>query len=1173
MDFLAKVGDFFNGLIAGFERLITRLFGSSNERRIKQLGYERDKQGNAKVLPGSTLDKINSLEPEFEKLSNEELKQSAAKFRARLRQGETLDDLVPEVFAATREAGRRFLKMRHYDVQMVGGYILHQGMIAEMVTGEGKTLVATLPTVLNALAGHVHVITVNDYLAQRDMEWMGAIYQGLGLTVGAIQSNMDPPLRKKAYASDITYGTNNEFGFDYLRDNMKPRADMQVQGPLDFALIDEIDNILIDEARTPLIISGPAEDDLSKYPRADSIARQLKAGVDFEVKEKEHSCHLTEEGIRRAEQLAGVESFYTAGNMEWPHLLDNALKAHHLYKKDVNYVVEKGDVIIVDEFTGRKMEGRQWSDGLHQAVQSKEGLKVKAESQTLATITLQNFFKLYKKLGGMTGTAMTEAGEFLKIYGLDVVAVPTNRFMKRVNFPDKIYRDEKAKWTAVVKEIREVNETGRPVLVGTTSIEKSELLSNRLKKYGIQHNVLNAKYHEREAEIIAQAGREGAVTIATNMAGRGTDIILGGNPEFLTWQKLSEKYTSRLEVPKSEWDETTDRIAEEHGMKTEGRKVAELGGLHVIGTERHDSRRIDLQLRGRAGRQGDPGSSRFFLAMDDPLLRMFGGERMQRMMDLFRLEDDEPMESRMLTRRIEGAQKKREEYHFDVRKNLLEYDEVMDEQRKQIYSYRQRILDGGDCRILIETMIDEQLEVRVPEFLDPAYSRETIVAWAEHRLGLFLKPDTLKGMDQEQLEEYIREEAESQAEDHISDQIETNLPEDVEDEREWNWLALSKWANSAFALNTSDKELKKIGRDELQMYLFERAKEAVARLDLSDVGFFMQEDYGRRSLCAWLEQQFALVMKPEDFEKTDSADAALAAIRADLARFYEEKETEFPVSVGMNRFMSEQTGGYNDREGLIRWANHRFDAELDPAAHSTKPRAEMAQILRELSQAYFAKGLAISELDERLDAIFTDEKTLATEQQRQELVDWSHSQFGGNLDAEKLRNLNRDQTRIRINDVYQAKFRPELRQAERSLILEVVDTAWKEHLYYMDHLRSGIGLVGYAQKDPKVEYKREGRRAFKGVWNRIGNQVTGAIFRMDRQSPDFVGSLWRITSVEHEDGRAAVERQMRQQTRLPEPGSSKDVVEPIKNVGPKVGRNDLCPCGSGKKYKKCCGQV
>jgi preprotein translocase subunit SecA len=993
------------------------------------------------------------------------------------------------------------------------------------------------------------------------------------VTVGAIQANMDPHLRQQAYAADITYGTNNEFGFDYLRDNMKPRADMQVQGPLDFALIDEIDNILIDEARTPLIISGPADDDLEKYPQADAIARQLKPGVDFEVKEKEHSCHLTEEGIRRAEQLAGVESFYTAGNMEWPHLLDNALKAHHLYKRDVNYVVERGEVIIVDEFTGRKMEGRQWSDGLHQAAQAKEGLKIKAESQTLATITLQNFFKLYKKLGGMTGTAMTEAGEFLKIYGLDVIAVPTNRYMKRIEFPDKIYRDEKAKWNAVVKEIREINQVGRPVLVGTTSIEKSELLSNKLKKFGIQHNVLNAKYHEREAEIIAQAGRQAAVTIATNMAGRGTDIILGGNPEFLGWQKLSEKYASRLEVPKFEWDETIDRIAEEHGMKAEGRKVAELGGLHVIGTERHDSRRIDLQLRGRAGRQGDPGSSRFFLAMDDPLLRMFGGERMQKMMDLFRIDDDEPMESRMLTRRIEGAQKKREEYHFDIRKNLLEYDEVMDEQRKQVYSYRQRILDGGDCRILIETMIGEQLQTRVPEFLDPSYSRETIVAWAEHRMGLFVKPDKLKGMDRQQLEEYIREEAEIQAEDHIADQIETHLPEDVEDDREWNWLALSKWANTAFQLNTSDKELKKIGRDGLQMYLFDRAREAAARLDLSDIEHFMQEDYGRRSLCAWLEQQFAVLMKPEDFESAETPDDALQTIHAELARFYQEKETEFPVSVGMHRFMSDHSGGHNDREGLVRWANNRFDADLNPDAHSSKSRVEMEQVVRELSRAYFEKGAAIAELDERLDAIFTADNPLADDQQRAELAEWANLHFGSQLDAEQLRNLDRDQTRIRINDAYQAKFRPELRQAERSLILEVVDTAWKEHLYFMDHLRSGIGLVGYAQKDPKVEYKREGRKAYKRVWDRIGQQVTGAIFRMDRQSPEFVGSLWRITSVEKEEGSAAVEREMRQQAQMPEPGASRDAVEPIKNVGPKIGRNDPCPCGSGKKYKRCCGQV
>jgi len=661
MEFLANLGDWFNAFTSGIERFITSLFGSSNERRIKDMGFDRDKEGNVKVVSGSTLDKINSLEADYKKLNDDELRQTAPKLREKLKQGATLDDVLPESFAATREAGRRFLQMRHYDVQMVGGSILHQGMIAEMVTGEGKTLVATLPAALNALSGHVHAITVNDYLAQRDMEWMGIIYQGLGLSVGAIQANMDPFQRQKAYASDITYGTNNEFGFDYLRDNMKPRKDVQVQGPLDFALIDEIDNILIDEARTPLIISGPAEDDLTKYPKADSIARQLKAGEDFEVKEKEHSCHLTEDGIRRAEEIAGVESFYTAGNMEWPHLIDNSLKAHHLYKLDVNYVVEKGEVVIVDEFTGRKMEGRQWSDGLHQAVQAKEGLKIKAESQTLATITLQNFFKLYKKLGGMTGTAMTEASEFWKIYGLDVVAVPTNRVMQRINHPDKIYRTEKEKWDAVVKEIREVHDTGRPVLVGTTSIEKSELIGNKLTKFGIKHNVLNAKHHEREAEIVSQAGRTGAVTIATNMAGRGTDIILGGNPEFLALQELTETYASRLEIPKQVWDDKTNDIAEKMGMKVEGKEVESIGGLHVIGTERHDSRRIDLQLRGRAGRQGDSGSSRFFLAMDDPLLRMFGGEMMQAMMTRLGLEEGEPIESRMLTRRIEGAQKKREE--------------------------------------------------------------------------------------------------------------------------------------------------------------------------------------------------------------------------------------------------------------------------------------------------------------------------------------------------------------------------------------------------------------------------------------------------------------------------------------------------------------------------------
>src|SRR5579872_6460653 len=470
MDFLESIGDFFVSLTAFIERFLTGLFGASNERMMRRLGFLR-KGDETTILPGSLLDSINQQESRWQGLSDEELKQTATRLRERLSKGETLDDLLPDAFAAVREAGRRYLKMRHYDVQMIGGYVLHKGMIAEMVTGEGKTLVATLPATLNALAGSVHVVTVNDYLARRDMEWMGPLYLGLGLTVGAIQANMDSEERKVAYSSDITYGTNNEFGFDYLRDNMNPAKEIQVQRELKFAIVDEIDNILIDEARTPLIISGFAHDDTSKYPKADRIARQIQKGVHFEVKEKEHTCNLTDAGVREAEKLADVESFYTAGNMEWPHLIDNALKAHHLYKRDVNYVSMNGEIIIVDEFTGRLMKGRQWSDGLHQAVEAKEGVTVKAENQTLATITLQNYFKLYKKLGGMTGTAMTEANEFLKIYKLDVINVPTNRPLKRRNFPDAIFRSEKEKWNAVVDEIREVHETGRPILVGTVSIE------------------------------------------------------------------------------------------------------------------------------------------------------------------------------------------------------------------------------------------------------------------------------------------------------------------------------------------------------------------------------------------------------------------------------------------------------------------------------------------------------------------------------------------------------------------------------------------------------------------------------------------------------------------------------------------------------------------------------
>ncbi|MBV8231746.1 MAG: preprotein translocase subunit SecA, partial [Planctomycetaceae bacterium] len=605
-DLWDKTTDAFTAVSEGVSEGLIRLFGSSNERQVRRMRI--------------TVARINELEPAMQALSDDALRAKTDELRQRLAQGETLDDLLPEAFAACREAGRRFLKMRHYDVQLMGGMVLHGGNIAEMVTGEGKTLVATLAAYLNALEGKgVHVVTVNDYLARRDAEWMSPIYSGLGMTVGAIQADMDSEERQRIYARDITYGTNNEFGFDYLRDNMKPTKELQAQGALHYAIIDEVDSILIDEARTPLIISGPAFDDVRKYAEADRIARLLQKDKHFEVKEKERTCHLNDEGIREAERIAGIESFYTPGNMEWPHLIDNALKAHHLYKRDRDYVELNGEIVIVDEFTGRLMTGRQWSDGLHQAVEAKERVKIKEENQTLATITLQNFFKLYKKLAGMTGTAMTEANEFAKVYDLDVIAIPTNRPLTRQSYSDVIFRTDREKLKAIIDEIREVHATGRPILVGTTSIEKSEQLSGALERHGIAHQVLNAKYHEREAEIVAQAGRKGAVTIATNMAGRGTDIILGGNPEFMAWADLKRLtdahgrplYPTRLEVPQPTWDAAVARYEPE--MKAEGREVAALGGLHIIGTERHESRRIDNQLRGRSGRQGDPGSSRFFL--------------------------------------------------------------------------------------------------------------------------------------------------------------------------------------------------------------------------------------------------------------------------------------------------------------------------------------------------------------------------------------------------------------------------------------------------------------------------------------------------------------------------------------------------------------------------------
>jgi preprotein translocase subunit SecA len=1141
------------------ERLLTGMFGSSNARYLRRLEPQ--------------IEAINSLEPRYQTMTDAELRGQTAEFRRRLAAGETLDDILPEAFGVCREAGRRWLGMRHYDVQLIGGMVLHSGAIAEMMTGEGKTLVATLPAYLNAIEGKgVHVVTVNDYLARRDMEWMGPLYMGLGLSVGAIQSGMDSAERQKSYAADITYGTNNEFGFDYLRDNMRmasrgddrvPAHQQQSQGVLNFAIVDEVDNILIDEARTPLIISGPAHDDVAKYTRADQISRQLRPEEHFEVKEKEHTVSLTEAGVRRAEQLAGVESFYTAGNMEWPHLIDNSLKAHHLYKRDVNYVVQQGEVVIVDEFTGRLMPGRQWSDGLHQAVEAKEGVRVKEESQTLATVTLQNFFKLYKNLGGMTGTAMTEASEFWKIYKLDVIAIPANRGMKRVNHPDVIYRTEKEKWTAVADEVERVhrrdslllsdgtwrvgrilgeNETtiefedketrskesiprktvrdlqrrGCPVLVGTVSIEKSELLSSLLEARGIDHQVLNAKHHKREAEIIAQAGRRDAVTIATNMAGRGTDIILGGNPDTLAWARLQEKYPTRLDVPKEEWDTLVREISDRENMKVEGDEVRGMGGLHIIGTERHEARRIDLQLRGRCGRQGDPGSSRFFLSLEDDLMRIFAGEWVKNVLTRLGMQDGEAIESRMVTRRVEAAQKKVEERNFDVRKNLLEYDEVMDEQRKRVYGFRQKILDGSDCRELILDMIDRQIDQNVGSFLDKDYGPQTYATWAAGQLACELDAADFRGLNPEEAERLATDQAIRQSETQIFEAVEENIPEG-EDEDEWNWGALATFANARWKTQLTDRDLKKIGRQNVVEYLQGAVREAIAKIDLAEGGKFLAHDFGLRSACGWTEWRFGESLAPADVENAVQTGLDPKQFRELVKRkaheVYGRREIDYPVLAGLSHFIRPQADGSRalDRDGLLAWARERFDPDLTPADLETNDLDQLRSVLSDASRRRHTRG------DDPRD---------------------------------------------------------EMKRMERAVLLQFLDNAWKDHLLAMDHLRSSVGLRGYAQVDPKVEYKREGMRTFDLMWKGIDERVTDIVYRIEQVEDDALRSTWKETAAIHAAAPSATlpEPPAAEASAAAEPSSSDDHVEPIRNLAGKVGRNDPCPCGSGKKFKNCCGR-
>ena len=947
----------------------------------------------------------------------------------------------------------------------------------------------------------------------------------------------------------------------------------QSQGRLNYAIVDEVDNILVDEARTPLIISGPAHDDVTKYARADKVARQLKADDHFEVQEKEHTVSLTESGVRQAEKLAGVESFYTAGNMEWPHLIDNALKAHYLYKLDVNYVVQQGDVVIVDEFTGRLMPGRQWSDGLHQAVEAKEGVRIKEESQTLATVTLQNFFKLYNKLGGMTGTAMTEANEFWKIYKLDVIAIPPNRPLQRKNHSDVIFRTEREKWVAVADEIERINRwdsvnlkdntwitgkitsdskngvelelkgtkktehipaekiqtiqrKGLPILVGTVSIEKSERLASLLGKRGVDHQVLNAKQHEREADIVAQAGRLGAVTIATNMAGRGTDIILGGNAETMAWAQLQNTYQTRLDVPKNEWDALVTSISDRESMQSEGNKVREMGGLQIVGTERHESRRIDLQLRGRCGRQGDPGSSRFYLSLEDDLMRIFAGEWVKNILTRLGMQDGEAIESKMVTRRVEAAQKKVEERNFEIRKNLLEYDEVMDEQRKRVYGFRQRVLDGreatgeaeshddrdGECRELILEMVDRQIDQHIDTFLDKDYGAQAFSGWASSQLSCELESADFRGLVPDEAIRIAHEQATRQAEAQIFEAVEENLPQS-ESEGDWNWSALASFVNARWKLSVNDRDLKRVGRNDVAEWLQQRVSEAIAKADLRDGERFLAPDFGVVTARSWTDWRFGIELQDEDLAEIignePDPEAFKEIVREKAREAYQRREIEYPVLVGLAHFTGRQDDGSKkvNREGLVAWARDRFDSSIDETS------------------------LSVTSLD----------------------------QLKETLNAASTRRHKQPHAP-----------RTEMQRMERAVLLQILDNAWKDHLLAMDHLRSSVGLRGYAQVDPKVEYKREGMRTFDLMWSGIDERVIDIVYRIEQVEEDALRSTWRETAAIHEDTPSAA--QLEQPERSFSDGSEAGPIQPIRNSGQKVGRNDPCPCGSGKKYKNCCAR-
>ncbi|MGH2270901.1 preprotein translocase subunit SecA [Anaerohalosphaeraceae bacterium U12dextr] len=1152
-------------------RFLVKIFGSRNERLVK--GYMRDALA------------AGAFEEQVKALDDEALKAKTAEFKQRLASGQQPSQILPEAFAVVREAARRNNNMRHFDVQLIGGNVLFDGKIAEMATGEGKTLVATLAAYLVHLTGkHVHVITVNDYLAKRDAEWMGPVYRALGLTVGAIQSDMDTigEERRAQYECDITYGTNNEFGFDYLRDNMKSSLAQMVQGPLEYAIIDEVDSILIDEARTPLIISGPAQDDVTRYKKADAVARQiislqssydrLKKTIDeaekavanargelaeakqakdsermekaqrfidqtlkqieqdkarletmtqyYEVEYDRKAAHLTHEGIGKAQEIAGVGSFFTGSNMDWPHLLEQALRAHVVYEREKEYVVMDGKVIIVDEFTGRLMHGRQWSDGLHQAVEAKEGVPIKEETQTLATITLQNFFKLYERIAGMTGTASTEAEEFMNIYKLDVVTIPTNRPCIREDRDDMIFKTVREKFNALVEEIHATSVSGRPVLVGTTSVEKSEALSQALsRRYGLEHEVLNAKQHAREALIVEKAGHQhtardgsmrGNVTIATNMAGRGTDIKLGPG-------------------------------------------VRELGGLHVVGTERHEARRIDNQLRGRTGRQGDPGSSVFFLSFDDDLMSIFAPEWTVKALSMIGWQEGEPIYHPSISRGIAKAQKKVEQRNFEIRKSLLEYDEVMDYQRKIFYTRRRNILAGKDLRGVIEEMLRQVSEQACKTVLSPEYPYQCIIEWAKIEFGVDLEMRRIRGQDADYIEELLRDEAKKSIENTISVSLGEYL-EDYEDPSTWNISELTRWAMSAFQVSVSASKLKQMKADEIEHLLIDAACGLVDKKDLSRLKDFLSEDFAVRTFAQWAGAKFAIQMDPAEL-KDKPIPAVHQKLLAAIEDKYRQREIEYPVEFAMSMVFGQQGPNAYAFQSLADWANQKYQTRLTAEQLTEMKPEAIYHLLLEESRSWHESRLAAQ-----------------VEQYAKETPDrkaqFAKERFGVDIPLAELADAAKAQEKLLA--VGREFMRSELSNLERYVLIQIFDVAWKDHLYAMDHLKESIMLRAYAEKDPKIEYKHEGYKMFTQMLNGIAERVTDIIFKVRLQAGERARSVYQVSRTHH-DQTGQFEAAQRQRAAAMAP-QGEQTVKTIRHDKPQVGRNDPCPCGSGKKYKKCCGQ-